>query len=163
MALSFNFSRVRLLGFFSTNAFAGFVATVPMTLFMLLMQRLLPRWQQYALPPERITNELGERADVAKHMDEQERVGAALVSHFSYGTAMGYLYTPFAQKVALPSALKGAIFGLIVWIGSYLGLVPALKMSEAAPLQPVRRNLLMIAAHLIWGISLGITASFLEK
>ena len=52
---------LRLVG---TGALAGVIATVPMTLFMLLMHRLLPKWQQYALPPERITTRLAKRGTV---------------------------------------------------------------------------------------------------
>ena len=142
---------------------AGIIATLPMTMFMLLMQRILPEWQQFALPPERITTELATRANVAQQMDKPQRIGTALVSHFGYGGNMGALYVPFARKVALPPAAKGAIFGLLVWAGNYLGLLPALKISEAAPQQPLRRNVLMVAAHLIWGTTLGITEDVLER
>lgn len=163
MIYAFKLSKGKLLGFISKSAFAGLIATMPMTLFMLLIHRILPKWQRYALPPELITDELAKRIGVAKHMDKQELVGSALVSHFSYGAAMGSLYGPFASKMALPSPLKGAMFGLVVWIGSYFGLLPALRMSEAAPVQPVERNILMIAAHLVWGTALGVTADFLER
>lgn len=142
---------------------SGILATIPMTLFMLLMQRILPKWQQYALPPERITTELAARANVAQEMDKPQRIGTALVSHFGYGGNMGALYVPFARKLALPPAAKGAIFGFLVWVGNYLGLLPALKMSEAAPQQPLRRNVLMIAAHLVWGTTLGVTEDVLER
>ena len=43
------------------GAFAGFVATVPMTIFMLVTQRFLPKGQHYDLPPEIITKELAQR------------------------------------------------------------------------------------------------------
>ena len=38
---------LRLIGIGSV---AGLIATIPMTLFMLLMQQVLPKWQKYALP-----------------------------------------------------------------------------------------------------------------
>ena len=60
------------------GATAGFIGTIPMTIFMLAMHRFLPKWQRYALPPEEITDELADRASLEKHMDQQERVGAAL-------------------------------------------------------------------------------------
>ena len=59
-----------LLRFFGIGSVAGIIATIPMTLFMLLMQQLLPKWQQYALPPERITTALAKRAEVGKHMNK---------------------------------------------------------------------------------------------
>src|SRR5947209_14345884 len=100
------------------GALAGLVATLPMTLFMLLIHQLLPKWQQYALPPEEITDELAERADLKKHMDKEQKVGAALVAHFGYGAAMGALYSIFTNVIPLPAVMKGTLFGLVVWAGS---------------------------------------------
>jgi hypothetical protein len=45
----------------TNSALAGMIATFPMTMFMLLMGRFLPKWQHYNLPPEAITDELAER------------------------------------------------------------------------------------------------------
>jgi putative membrane protein len=152
-----------LLRCIGIGSVAGFIATIPMTLFMLLMQQLLPKWQKYALPPERLTTELAKRAKVGKHMNKSQRVGATLIMHFGYGSNMGMLYAPLSRRVPLPPALKGAIFGLLVWAGSYLGIAPTLELSEAAPKQPLQRNMLMIGAHLVWGTALGITEDMLER
>lgn len=152
-----------LLRFIGIGSVAGIIATIPMTLFMMLMQQVLPKWQKYALPPERITTELAKRAEVGKHMNKSQRVGATLLMHFGYGSNMGMLYAPLARKIHLPPALKGAIFGLLVWAGSYLGIAPTLELSEAAPKQPLQRNMLMIGAHLVWGTTLGITEDMLER
>src|SRR5437868_5151532 len=105
------------------GAIAGFVGTLPMTIFMLVMHRVLPKWQQYALPPEEITDELEDRADIDKYMDKKQHFGVALVSHFGYGAAMGVLYNFLAKRASLPvpAVLKGAVFGVAVWAWSYLG------------------------------------------
>ena len=152
-----------LLRCIGIGSVAGLIATIPMTLFMLLMQQLLPKWQKYALPPERITTELAKRAKVGKHMNKPQRVGATLIMHFGYGSNMGMLYAPLSRSVPLPPALKGAIFGLLVWAGSYLGIAPTLELSEAAPKQPLQRNMLMVGAHLLWGTTLGLTEDMLER
>jgi putative membrane protein len=143
------------------GAIAGFIGTVPMTIFMLTTQRFLPHGQRYALPPEIITQELAHRAHVRHHMNKQAVLAATLVSHFGYGATMGMLYTLAARKLPLPAALKGILFGLIVWAGSYLGLLPLLGMWESAYVEPSRRNLMMIAAHVVWGASTGAAASVL--
>jgi uncharacterized membrane protein YagU involved in acid resistance len=153
----------KLLFPFSPGTIAGLFATIPMTLSMLLLQRVLPQQQRYALPPERITNELARRVGVKKHLDKRQRLGAALVSHFGYGAIMGALYTLFARRIPLPSLLKGAVFGLVVWAGSYLGLLPALRLSQSAPREPSERNLMMIAVHLIWGAVTGVVAESLMR
>ena len=149
----------------STGAFAGLIATIPMTLFMLLMHRLLPQWQKYALPPERITHELSERTGTDKFLDKPRLLGATLVSHFGYGAFMGTLYGTLSKrsKIPLPAAVKGSIFGVIIWAGSYLGWLPAMDMAAAGTEEPLRRNALMIGAHVIWGATTGIITSLLER
>jgi putative membrane protein len=142
---------------------AGTVGTIPMTLFMLVMHRLLPRWQQYALPPEEITREATERMQVRQHMTRPQELTAALVSHFGYGASMGLLYSVFIESWSLASVFKGILFGLFIWGGSYLGWLPAANFSVAAPEEPLRRNALMIVAHLIWGATTALVSDALKK
>lgn len=145
-----------------SGALAGTIATVPMTVFMLLMGRILPKWQHYDLPLEELTDELAERAGVKEHLEKPELVAVALIAHFGYGAATGALYPLFAKSVSFPSILKGIVFGLGVWAVSYLGFLPALQMKTTAPQEPRQRNLLMIVAHIIWGAVLGGTETLLE-
>jgi uncharacterized membrane protein YagU involved in acid resistance len=76
---------------------------------------------------------------------------------------MGLLYALFADKLPLPAIVKGLLFGLLVWAASYLGLLPLLGLTESAPTEPTRRNLLMIAARMIWGASTGAVADVLMQ
>ncbi len=140
---------------FSKGAIAGGVATIPMTLFLLIAHRMLPEWQQYALPPERITTEVAKKTGIPKPAKEESQAGS-LVAHFGYGASMGSLYSTFGKRIPGPSLLKGMIFGVGVWAASYLGWLPALKIDESAYNEPAQRNLMMIVAHLIWGGVLGI-------
>jgi len=142
---------------------AGFVATGPMTLFMLVTQRFLPKRQQYALPPEIITEELAHRTHVRWHMNKMQVKAATLVSHFGYGAAMGVLYGVLGKKIPLPSPVKGVLFGLIVWAASYLGLLPLIGMLESGQRETGRRNRMMIAAHVIWGSTMGVVAEILAE
>lgn len=140
------------------GALAGFVGTLPMTVFMLATQRFLPKGQKYELPPELITKDLAHRAHVRQHLSKAQILAATLISHFGYGAAMGALYSPLEKKVSIPGFVKGVVFGLAVWASSYLGLLPALGISESAYKEPLRRNLLMIAAHAVWGSVMGLLA-----
>ena len=144
------------------GALAGLIATVPMTLFMLAAQRLLPQWQHYALPPERFTEEFARRVGGKKQRRKSHLLGASLVSHLGFGTAMGAIYGPLARSIPLSSALKGSAFGSVVWLVVYLGWLPAVGMSEAATKQPIQRNALMIVAHLVWGAGTGEVLQLLE-
>ncbi len=145
------------------SAFAGFVATGPMTVFMLTSQRFLPKGQQYTLPPEMLTKDLMRRAHVRWHFSKIQILGVTLVSHFGYGTVVGALYRPLSKKGPLPAPVKGALFGIGVWVTSYFGLLPLLGMSASGQKEPGRRNFMMLLAHMLWGTVLGVVAEGLIK
>jgi uncharacterized membrane protein YagU involved in acid resistance len=144
------------------GATAGFLATVPMTAAMEMMHRELPEQERYPLPPREITDRLAEEAGVKKHLDEPDRFWLALTFHFGFGSAMGALYAPMAGTTSLPAALEGAGYGLAVWTGNYLGLLPATGILTSATKHPPRRTGLMIAAHLVWGAALGVMVDLLK-
>lgn len=138
------------------GAFAGLAATVPMTVAMKLMHRHLPKDEQYPLPPRQITMRMAEKLGVKKKMNGSVREEASCIAHFSYGAACGAVYAPLADKVLLPPALAGASFGVLVWVGSYLGWIPAAGILQPATRHPRRRTAMMITAHLIWGTACGL-------
>lgn len=140
----------------AAGAAAGFAAAVPMTVAMELMHRNLPPHQRYPLPPRLITDRVAEEAGVREEMDEEETTFATLAAHFGYGTAMGAVYGALADRVDAPPLAKGVAWGLFVWAGSYLGLLPALGILRPATEHPARRKALMIAAHVVWGASLAV-------
>lgn len=88
-------------------------------------------------------------------------LGATTASHFGYGAAMGAAYGPLQTRVPLPAVAQGILYGLFVWAASYLGLLPLLGISASNHKEPMRRNLMMIAAHVVWGASLGTMAGIL--
>ncbi|HEX8237245.1 MAG TPA: DUF1440 domain-containing protein [Abditibacteriaceae bacterium] len=142
---------------------SGFVATVPMTVAMEMMHRRLPRRERYPLPPRQITMNLARKARMQKHLHEEERLIATLAAHFGYGAAVGALYAPLAQKVRWHPVLKGVLFGLTVWTVSYLGILPVIRVLPPATQQPQRRNELMIASHIIWGVVLALLTERLSS
>ena len=137
------------------GALAGFIATAPMSATMLVGWRLLPRRERYPLPPRLITEEISERARIEDHLGEKQLIGLTIFSHFGYGALFGALYALFESRVPLHSSLKGILTGLGVWAGSYLGWLPATGVLTSATRHPWRRNLLMILAHVVWGLILG--------
>jgi uncharacterized membrane protein YagU involved in acid resistance len=138
------------------GALAGLAATAPMTLFMQKMHQELPARERYPLPPSEIVEELTEQAGIDDQVDQSEHKALTLLAHFGYGAATGALYAPLAQAFHPPAMLGGAAFGLAVWGTSYLGLLPALGILRPATEHPARRNALMIGAHVIWGVTLGL-------
>lgn len=135
---------------------AGLAATLPMTIAMKLMHENLPPEEQYPLPPREITEKVAEEAGVDDDMTEDQHRAATLAAHFGYGTACGIVYG-IASPVLPGSPTARVIgFGLAVWTGSYLGLLPSLGILKSATEHPARRNALMIAAHVVWGAATGL-------
>jgi uncharacterized membrane protein YagU involved in acid resistance len=145
------------------GAAAGFVATAPMSISMLIGWSLLPKQEKYPLPPRLITEQIAERVGLADQMSENQLVGLTIFSHFGYGALFGALYALFDGRLRMHSSLKGTLAGLALWIGSYLGWLPAMGILRPATGHPRRRNLLMILAHVVWGLTLGLMTQKLTK
>jgi hypothetical protein len=141
---------------------AGLVATVPMTAFMEAAHDRLPRDEQYSLPPRQITEEIAEKAGVDDHLDERQRTGLTIASHFAYGAAAGAAFAPLIRNTALPRVTTGIAYGLAVWAGSYLGWLPAAHIHRPATEEPAGRNALMIGAHVVYGAALGLLVDVLS-
>lgn len=125
------------------GAIAGLAATMAMTAFMRRAHENLPVNEQYPLPPREIVDRT-----IDFEQEEAART-ATMLSHFGFGAVAGLLYT-------LPPAyrLGGPTYGLVVWAASYLGWLPAFRILAQANHHPARRNLLMLAAHIVWGLAL---------
>lgn len=146
------------------GAAAGFIATAPMSITMLTGWRLLPKAEKYPLPPRLITEEMTERVGLEDHLSEDQLTGLTIFSHFGYGALFGSIYALFDNRIPMHSSLRGALMGMAVWVGSYLGWLPALGILRPATRHPWRRNLLMILAHIVWGVTLGeVTRKLKEK
>lgn len=136
-----------------------------MTIVMILLHQVLPRTQRYSLPPREITLHLAESLDVHKRLGPEARAMLTLVNHFGYGAMAAALYSIVEERVPAHFLVKGPLFGAIVWLVSYLGLLPAVGILEPATKHPPSRNLLMLVVHLIWGFVVGsfVTTLFSEE
>jgi hypothetical protein len=136
------------------GAFAGFAATLPMTAVMFAVQLVLPRSSQIRPEPQIITDKLLQRANLYQETDERGRKLAALANHFAYGAACGAACASVAGRSLQSSPSIGFLSGLLVWMGSYAGWLPAAKILPPPPQRLPGRNLLLLAAHSVWGLSL---------
>ncbi len=134
---------------------AGFVATVPMTLAMVWIWKRLPRREQYALPPQEIVTMLADKADLPVPITPAQHLAATGLSHFGFGAITGAVYALYEEHIDAPPAVKGMAFALLVWGTNYLFVWPTLRVLKPATQHPARRNAMMIAAHLVWGATLG--------
>jgi putative membrane protein len=135
---------------------AGVVATGPMTVAMILLHRLLPGHERYPLPPRQIAMKAARELGVLEAMPPASRYAATLITHFGYGAGVGALYGALEENLPVPPAAKGILYGLLVWAGSYLGILPVAGALTSAASHPIRRTALMIAVHAIWGLALGL-------
>ena len=138
------------------GALAGLVATVPMTVTMVLLQRLLPKRLRYPLPPEQITLRVIADKGAISHLDDPERTIATGILHFGIGTLAGAIYSVAAKLIPAPNVARGIGFGLLVWLTGYMGWLPALGILQPATKHPAQRNALMITAHVVWGSVTGL-------
>ena len=135
------------------GALAGLVATLPMTIFMRSAWNWLPGREKYPLPPRLITRNV---IKPARNLSEPRQKALTLFLHLVFGAAAGLIYGGVEEKIPVHPAVKGPLAGMAVWTGSYLGWIPALGILPSAKEHPWRRNLLMIVAHLVWGMTLGV-------
>jgi uncharacterized membrane protein YagU involved in acid resistance len=139
------------------GAIAGLIAILPMTLFMRSDWKQLPAVEQYGLPPRQITQEVVSPRQFWRMKPGQQTL-LTLMFHFLFGAAVGSIFGMVEQKIPMQNILKGSLAGLVIWVGSYLGWIPALGILPPAAEHPWRRNVMMIVAHLIWGMALGVFA-----
>lgn len=146
-----------------SGGIAGLVATLPMSIAMLVLRKWLPHYQRYDLPPRQITKRATWKVGIGKHLDETHHSILSVIAHFGYGTATGTLYAPLSRLMPAPPVVSGILYGLLVWTTSYLGLLPALGLLSPATEHPARRNVLMIVSHVIWGAFLGLGVKWFEQ
>lgn len=143
---------------------SGLAASVPMALVMLALLKLLPKNEQYALPPEEITTKTAARAGADEAVrPKSTRRAATWLAHLGYGAATGSLYPLLTGWMRIPVVLRGILFGSLIWAGSYMGWLPAVNLLPPATDLPARRNLLMITSHWVWGALIGILVDQMEK
>lgn len=137
---------------------AGLSGTVPMTVVMVVLHNQLPALEQHPLPPEDITQRLTERVGGLKPSSRNSHHVVTWSAHLGFGAGAGLLYALLCEKVEAPPAIKGVLFGLFIWAISYLGWLPQTKILDQPKEQSARSNALMIVAHVVWGLCLGLLA-----
>ena len=122
---------------------AGVAATMAMTATMRRLHTMLPDDERYPLPPREIVDRS------VPEVDERQVRSRTMLAHFGFGALTGALFA------LLPVIRGGGIaYGLGVWAMSYLGWIPGTRILTPAHRHPLGRNLLVIAAHIVWGLTL---------
>lgn len=142
----------------------GFVATIPMTLAMVAIDKSFKRLYDRPLPPKEITDKtIDVVADIVPevpHPDEPTREALTTAAHFGFGSSAGAAYGAAVGRIPGPWYVKGVGYGLAVWAASYAGWLPAVGLQPKPKNQPRGRNVAMIGAHIVWGLTLAKVDSY---
>jgi hypothetical protein len=133
------------------GALAGLIATAPMTWTMRAASQWLPWHASRRLPPRQITEATLEHAGVDGQAPGEQLDALATLAHYGYGAAGGAALATLLDKSPLSRPATGALVGLAIWAGSYLGWLPATGVRRSALRDHKERSAQMIAAHLVWG------------
>lgn len=141
------------------GAGCGLAATGVMTAWLLGWQRCLGGGR---LGPAVVTD----RTLRAVRLEPERpaaRVAVEGVAHFGFGAGLGATYaalgSPLLRRVpavaGLPAPLRGAVFALGVWSGTYGAAIPALGLVPPPGRDQPGRQPRLVTAHLVYGATLG--------
>ncbi len=150
---------MRTLAQAAIGAAAGIGATAAMSGFMLVAQRigLLER-----LPPLEMTSKSIERSGLGDDVEPEDHADLGWLAHYACGAAAGALFAVARRRLRPgPTVGHGIAFGLLVWLVSYAGWIPALGLLPPPTEDEPGRPAGMILAHVVYGASLalGLAAS----
>jgi hypothetical protein len=78
-------------------------------------------------------------------------------AHLAFGAGSGVAFALLQRQLRsrYASGAQGMAFALLIWLVSYKGWVPALRIMPSAEQDRPGRVMTMIAAHLVYGATLG--------
>ncbi len=129
------------------GALAGVIATVPMTLVLFGMARVLPSVKKF--PSGWVVKQLTKKAGIWPTLSMRERSQLSWTGHVGYGMLMGSIYLPLAKERS--GIGRGMAFGVSVWAGSYLGMLPLVASRKPFKKSFLDDHLQLVIAHLVWG------------
>lgn len=133
------------------GAVAGATATVPMTGVFLSARA---RGAIDTLPPTLILQRL---VGPTRRRDRSAEVTRwAMVLHVAYGAGAGAAFAVLAPGARGRRAVLGPLWGVIVWLISYEGWLPAAGILPPAHRDRPPRARAIVIAHIVWGGALGL-------
>jgi hypothetical protein len=140
------------------GAAEGTAATLAMSGFMYAAQRA---GQLGEMPPRRIASAMaGRLLGRGRSSRRKDALGAA--AHLAFGAGVGALFHAGVLRASGMGAarpLAGAAYAAVVWLVSYAGWIPALGILPPPHRDRPGRPRAMLAAHLVYGVVLGLLAS----
>jgi len=142
------------------GAVAGIAGTVAMTIPILVCQRL---HLFHTPPPEEISDNVARRTWLLPDRSHRSFPIFWIAAHLAYGATCGTLFSLSRRWTPGSDREAGLLFGLAVWAVSYLGVVPALRLYPRPDDDSRPRQLVMIVAHGLFGLTVAATHTRFSK
>jgi uncharacterized membrane protein YagU involved in acid resistance len=84
-------------------------------------------------------------------LPDEKKPLAGTVVHYTFGASVGALYGGVAAVVPRVTMAVGLPFGVAVWLGAHVIMVPALGLAEPPTRQPRSKEGLEFVLHLVYG------------
>jgi hypothetical protein len=120
-------------------------------------------------PPRVVVDKTASETGVGDTADDSTRDAAATLVHLLIGCAAGAAFAlgrTAANRItgrSMPVVPSGAAFGLVLWALNYMALAPALGLLPPATDDRPPRPPIMIAAHLVFGVTTGLAMAFVRR
>jgi hypothetical protein len=138
------------------GAIGGLAASFIMPRFQFLLAHALGHTDPHEGQGEDATVKIAQRISsvlLGHELSAEEKRMAGPLVHYAYGTAIGMLYGGLVQKHQTTTLGFGSAYGAAAWLGDEIA-VPALGLGKNPTETPVSQHFQLLAAHLVYGITL---------
>ncbi|UXR70972.1 DUF1440 domain-containing protein [Staphylococcus sp. IVB6240] len=104
-------------------------------------------------PPQELLQKFGFSHDFT-HMtyqfSEQSMPWVSFIIHFSFSVAVALIYILLVKRYAKVAMGYGSVFGIVVWIGFHLILMPLMHVVPSMFDQPFLEHVSEFFGHIVW-------------
>ena len=89
---------------------------------------------------------------LSRSLPEAKKPLASNVVHYAFGASVGGLYGGLATVAPRVALALGLPFGVVVWLGAHVIMVPTLGLAPPVTRQPPLKEALEFVLHLVYGV-----------
>ena len=94
---------------------------------------------------------------------EDQKAPAGSVVHYAFGAVVGALYGAAAEIVPRVTTAFGLPFGVAVWLGAHVIVVPALGLADSPVRQPIGKEAEEFGLHVVYGAVTELVRRLLQR
>jgi uncharacterized membrane protein YagU involved in acid resistance len=110
---------------------------------------------------EKVARKIAEASGTQLDNDRKKTAGQSV--HYTFGTLMGIVYGVSAELLPEVTTGAGTAFGTLLFLGADEVAVPALQLAPPATETPATDHLQHWAAHVVYGGSLELVRSLIQR